>query len=51
VTIGGTTIVIQGNADASTVTAIEGTMERKLEDMRELMLEMQYRGQAPWGAA
>jgi len=45
VTVGGDTIVINGSADASTVESIRQTRTEQLAQMREMMLDLQYRGQ------
>jgi len=44
VSVGGDTIIINGNADSSTVRAIQKTREDQLNDLRGMMKELQYRG-------
>ena len=45
VSMGGDTIVINGNADQDTVEQIRQTKQQQMEDMRELLKEMKYHGQ------
>ncbi|MBD3387588.1 MAG: hypothetical protein GF414_01480 [Candidatus Altiarchaeales archaeon] len=45
VSVGGDTIIIQGNADESTVAAIQQTRQDQLEALREMQLELNYQGQ------
>jgi hypothetical protein len=45
VQVGGDTIIINGNADATTVEAIRQTRTEQLQEMREMLLDLQYRGQ------
>ncbi|MDR2728506.1 MAG: hypothetical protein LBB56_05180 [Chitinispirillales bacterium] len=45
VSMGGDTIVINGNADSDTVEQIRQTKQQQIEDMRELLKEMKYHGQ------
>ena len=47
INVGGDTIIINGNADESTVAAIQITRENQLNDLREMMIELGSAGQMP----
>jgi hypothetical protein len=45
VSMGGDTIVINGNADENTVEQLRQTKQQQMEEMKELLKEMKYHGQ------